>query len=501
MDERSALDTHASKSDCTYESPAFKPPKKGVTGVTSTQLLPGYEISKDIYDEAFEPSGQPRPHYAELLERLTNAPLASLHQRLIQRLRERAVTFGEGPEGLFALDLVPRILTPAEWDRVAAGILQRASALERFAADVYGERKIVAAGHVPERVIEGSVHLEPAMRHAAPAGSWVTAVGFDLVRSPDGEFRVLEDQIRMPSGLAYAVAARELLDELLPPANPLAEIGGCFDRLGEALRAAAPDGSADPTIVLLSEGETAAGWYEHARLARELSIPIVGLEALERRNGEIVARVEGKAMGVDVIYQRTDEDRFTDSAGNPTALGELLLEPCREGRVSCVNTPGSGVGDDKLVHAYVETMIRFYLGEDPLLPSVTTYDLGEPDARERAMASLDDLVVKPRGKMGGEGVVVWSQASEQERQAALNGLDEAPEQFVAQERVELSHHPTVCDGALEPRRVDLRPYVIRAGESQWALPGGLTRVALERGSLIVNSGQGGGAKDTWVLEG
>jgi uncharacterized circularly permuted ATP-grasp superfamily protein len=320
------------------------------------------------------------------------------------------------------------------------------------------------------------------------------------VRSPDGEFRVLEDQVRMPSGTAYAVAARECLTELDPLAGfAPASVGDLFERLGEALRAAAPHGSEDPCVVLLTEGEETAGWYEHARIARELSIPAVTLDALERRGGRLVARIDGRASAVDVVFLRTDEDRFTDSGGRPTTLGHLMLEPCREGRVCCVNAPGSGVGDDKLLHAYVEEMVRFYLHQEPLLPSVRSYDLGEPPEYERALSELEELVVKPRGKMGGEGVVVWSQASDAEREGALRGVERSPQEFVAQRRIELSSHPTLCDGRLSPRRVDLRPYVICSRDGEWALPGGLTRVALERGSLIVNSGQGGGAKDTWVM--
>lgn len=462
-------------------------------------MLAGYELQDGVYDEAFEPGGHARPHYAELLEWLGEHDLAALGASLSRKLHERRITFGASRNGMFALDLVPRILTAAEWRQLASGLVQRARALERFVADVYGKRAVVAAGVVPERAIETSADLEPTMRVATPS-AWLTVVGFDLVRCPDGRFRVLEDQIRMPSGIAYAVAARECLAELYPlGAFGLASIDDALPRLGEALRANAPAGSKEPSIVVLSEGAGAAAWYEHARIARELSIPAVTARALERDDGKLTARVDGRSIDLDVILQRTEEDRLTDASGRPTAIGELLLEPCRAGYVSCVNAPGSGIGDDKLIHAYVERMIRFYLDEDPVLESVTTYDLGEPSERQRALAHLDDLVIKPRGQMGGEGVVIWAKASEPERRRALDRLKGSPLEHVAQRRVELSCHPTLCDGRLQPRRVDLRPYVIRSGGNEWALPGGLTRVALEAGSLIVNSGQGGGAKDTWVV--
>ena len=465
----------------------------------ATTMLAGYELQEGIYDEAFEPGGQPRPQYAALLERLAELDLDALAAALSSELRERRITFGASADGMFALDPVPRILTAAEWRQVADGVVQRARALERFVADVYGERAIVAGGVVPERAIESSAHLEPSMRGATQP-AWLTLVGFDLVRSPDGRFRVLEDQIRMPSGIAYAVAARECLTQLHPAAASLpAPIDDAFVRLGEALLASAPAGSRQPSIVLLSEGEAAAAWYEHTRIARELSIPAVTTDALERDDGTLTARVDGRPIELDVVLQRTGEDRFTDPGGQPTALGELLLQPCREGRLSCVNAPGSGIGDDKLIHAYVEEMIRFYLDEEPVLESVTTYDLGQPGERDRVLSQLDDLVVKPRGEMGGEGVVIWAEASKTEREDALSALKRAPEEFVAQRRIELSCHPTLCDGALRARRVDLRPFVIRFGERAWTLPGGLSRVALERGSLLVNSGQGGGVKDTWVV--
>jgi uncharacterized circularly permuted ATP-grasp superfamily protein len=462
-------------------------------------MFDGYEPPTGVYDEAFVEPGRTRESYAELLYEVARMDLAKLSEAVERRIRDAGVTFGASPSGYLALDPVPRLIGADEWETIAAGISQRARALERFAEDVYGERAIVSAGLIPARAIEGSEHYEPAMRGAGAPRVWISVVGFDLVRGPDGRFRVLEDQIRMPSGIAYAVAGRATLERVIPRAPSPEGLGDAFGALREALRAAAPDGRPDPTVVILTAGPETAGWYEHERVGRELGVPVLTRDRLERRGERLLAHLVGGTSEVDVVYQRTDEDRFTDSAGRPTPIGELLLEPCSAGRVACVNAPGAGVGDDKLVHAYVEQMVRYYLGEEPILESVETFDLADPATRERALAMRDELVFKPRGKMGGEGVVVWSQASEEERAEVERVLERTPEELIVQRRVELSTHPTVSSGRLAPRRVDLRPYVIRAPGREWVMAGGLTRVALQEGSLIVNSGQGGGVKDTWIL--
>jgi uncharacterized circularly permuted ATP-grasp superfamily protein len=463
-------------------------------------MFDDYDVIEGVYDEAFEAPGRPRLHYLPLLEALADSDLDALGQELKSRLRKGEVTFDASPDGLFALDLVPRLLTAREWATIRAGVVQRARALDSFAADVYADRAIVAAEILPERVIEGSAHYEPAMRYAPPPRSYVSVVGFDLVRKPDGEFVVLEDQIRMPSGLGYALSAREVLPGALGvPPPPSEDVWGIMGRLGETLRAIAPEGQDDPTVVVLSSGPDGAGWYEHERIARELGVPVVTLDQLEGGDDELHAQVNGRSTRIDVVYQRTDEDRFTDDAGEPTELGAALLSPCRSGKVACVNAPGSGIGDDKLVHAYVEEMVRFYLGEVPVLRSVETFELGIAKKREAALERMDDLVLKPRGEMGGEGVVVWSEADEDERAEVRHALENHPEDRIAQRRVQLSCHPTLREGRLRPRRVDLRPYVIRvAGRREHVVPG-LSRVALDEGSLIVNSSRGGGVKDTWLV--
>jgi carboxylate-amine ligase len=328
------------------------------------------------------------------------------------------------------------------------------------------------------------------MRGAAPR-RWISFAGLDVVRCEDGRFRVIEDQVRMPAGMAYCVPARETLRDLLPVEPPQADLSLVFGELALALRDAAPEGVAEPVTVILSEGPSAAGWWEHELLARELCAPVVTLSELEVRGARLVAWHDGRARAVDVVYMRTDEDRFTGPDGSPTPVGEALLGPTAAGTLAVVNAPGSGVADDKLVHAHVDELVRLYLDQEALLPSIPSRPLTPDD-------DLDDLVVKPRGEMGGEGVVIWRDADDATRERVRAEIASSPGGWIGQQLVSLSVHPTVVDGVLAPRHVDLRPYALLSDDGVRVLPAALSRVALERGSMVVNSGQGGGAKDTWV---
>jgi uncharacterized circularly permuted ATP-grasp superfamily protein len=383
----------------------------------------------------------------------------------------------------FHVDAVPRIIDAADWAGVERGLAQRVRALNAFVADVYGERRIVAEGIVPQRVIDGAEYFEPAMQGVEPPGGlWIGIAGLDLVRDADGRFRVLEDNVRTPSGFAYAAAARRALVahlEVEPADHPRA-LDALPEMIWHALRAAAA-ADASPRAALLTDGEHNPAYYEHQWAAEALGVPLVEPDALD-------------LDAVDVVYRRTNADRLD------TAVGELLLEPLRAGRIGVVNAFGTGVADDKLTHAYVEDMIRFYEDEEPLLPSVETFDLGRSDILERAMDVFDELVIKPRGGYGGEGVAVLPHAEPADREAVRKAVRDAPEDYVAQRMVMISTHPTVIDGRLAPRHVDLRPYVFLGEDGEVrTLPGGLTRVAFGEGSLVVNSSQNGGAKDTWVL--
>ena len=420
---------------------------------------------------------------------LGGVDLADLQARVGKALEERDVTFG-GER--FTIDPVPRAIPADEWATLERGLEQRVRALSLFVADVYGPRRIVEAGVIPERVIESADHYEPAMRGAPlPAGGPIVVAGLDIVRNQSGRFMVLEDNVRTPSGLAYAVAAREAVDACLPQPQGRRDLSGAFDLLGAALRAASD--RPDPNVVLLSDGPDNSAWFEHRTIAEKLGIPLVGIFDLERRADGLYANVRDAWQRVDVLYRRTDNDRLEEP------IGRALRDTCVDGSAAVVNSFGAGVADDKLTHVYVEAMIRFYLGEEPLIESVKSYDLADDHIRSVVLERLDEVVVKPRSASGGEGILIGPLASDDDRRRWAAAVCEDPQSWVAQEPIRLSCHPTLVDGRLEARHVDLRAFVFLAGDEASVLPGGLTRVALERGSLIVNSSQGGGAKDTWVL--
>lgn len=431
----------------------------------------------------------PRVAYEEGAPALDDVDLTHLQRKVSRVLERRDVTFsGER----FTIDPVPRVIGAAEWRELERGLTQRVRALCRFVEDVYGPRRIVAEGVVPARVIESAEYHEPAMRGAPlPAGGPIAVAGLDVVRDETGRFLVLEDNVRTPSGLAYAVAAREALDACLPAPLGRRDLAGAYDLLGDALRAASD--RPDPRIVLLSDGPENSAWFEHQVIARHLRIPIVRIDDLRCRADGLFADVRGSWERVDVVYRRTNEDRLDER------VGRALHDVCADGSAAVVNSFGAGVADDKLAHAYVEDMVRFYLGEEPLIASVPTFDLGDDAVREDVLARIDQVVVKPRAASGGEGILIGPVATEDACERTADAVREDPDAWVAQDPICLSCHPTLSDGRLEPRHVDLRAFVFLAGERASVLPGGLTRVALERGSLIVNSSQGGGAKDTWVL--
>ena len=350
----------------------------------------------------------------------------------------------------------------------------------------------MAAGVVPARVLDSSEYSEPGARGVRPAGdAWVGIAGIDVVRDPDGTFLVLEDNLRTPSGIAYAVAARLVTLGLLEPDDAVGprSLENVGDLIRWSLAGACEDGELRHAAILTDGTDNAAHW-EHARLAEASGLPLVAPGDLEPAGDGL--RLRGGPV-LDALYRRTDADRMDDG------VGELLGGPWRAGALGLVNGYGLGMADDKLTHAYVEEMVRFYLGEEPLLPSARTYDLGRPEVREEALDRMDDLVVKPRSGYGGIGVVICAHAERDDVARLREAIRAEPASFIAQDLVVLSEHPTVIDGRLEPRHVDLRPFVfLGPGREARVLPGGLTRVALDPGALVVNSSQNGGAKDTWV---
>jgi uncharacterized circularly permuted ATP-grasp superfamily protein len=458
--------------------------------------------------DAFEEGAAAGPHATEhdrrMRESIEEIDLDELSAAVARDAEQRGVCFG-GADGerAFRIDPVPRLIGAAQWRELSAGVAQRVRALELFVRDVYGSRRILRDGVIPERALAGAQHYEPLLIGMGEAiRSWITVAGLDIVRDGDGSFKVLEDNLRTPSGIAYAVATREVLGAHLQPPSGLKvrSLDAAFQTLGDALRAAAPEAAgAQPLVVLLSDGKGNSAFYEHATIAQCLDLPLVLAEQLSVRRGRLYARLAGGERAVDVVYRRTDEDRLADAHGQPTALARLLLEPTLAGTLACVNAFGTGVADDKLMHAYVEDMVRYYLGEEPLLRSVATYDPARPEVLEMILERIGELVIKPRSGHGGYGVVIGPHARPEDLRATMAALSAQPERFVAQETVMLSRHPTVTDGRLELRHIDLRPFAISSPERLHVLPGGLTRVAFERDALVVNSSQNGGSKDTWVL--
>jgi carboxylate-amine ligase len=471
------------------------------TTLNPARPFPGageYPLDAGHCDEAFAPTGTPRPPYVEVLDALARQNLVVLRERVRSNAASLGLNFGPGRA--ISVDPVPRLIEASEWEPLEAGLAQRANALNAFLADVYGGQRIFDAGIVPRRLLETSVGYEPRMRGLLdPDLPAAMVAGLDLVRDGDGELRVLEDNLRMPSGATYSLAVREAVAPELEIGAEPAPLDGYVELLGAAIRAAAPDGGSDPSAAIVSDGPDSGAWYEHRRLGRELDLPVVVPHQLEQRKGRLYFRHGRDRTQLDVLYRRFDEDRLSTPDGGLTALGELLLPSLQSGRLRCVNAFGTGVGDDKLAHAYVEEMVRFYLGEEPLLRSVPSFDLSDEAVREQALGRLDDLVLKPRDGFGGHGVTIMQRATAAQRRRAIGLLRRGPERFIAQDTVPLSSHPTICGGRLRPRRVDLRPFVVSGPGATGAMAGGLTRYARGAGEMVVNSSRGGGCKDTWVL--
>lgn len=459
-----------------------------------------YPLDAGHFDEAFAATGSPRRPYAEIIDALARQDLVGLRERVRSQVRELGLSFG--PDTEIAVDPVPRLIEGDEWDLLEAGLRQRARALNAFLLDAYGPQRIFDAGVVSRRLLETSGGYEPVMHGLLdPEVPPATVAGLDLVRDASGEFRVLEDNLRMPSGACYAMAVREVVEPTLGASLRPRGQGPYAAKLREAVLAAAPPGRQEPVAAVISDGPENGAWYEHERFGREMGLPIFTPNQLEVSRGRLFARHSRGREQVDVIYRRQDADTLCDPEGELTELGELLLPALRSGRLRCANSFGTGLADDKLAHVYVERMVEFYLGEEPKLRSVPSYDLSDDAQRETAMERLDELVIKPRDGFGGHGVTIMPRATESQRQRAVGLLRRRPERFIAQETVELSSHPTVCGSSLQPRRVDLRPFAITSREGQAVMTGGLTRFAQGAGEMIVNSSQGGGVKDTWVLDG
>jgi uncharacterized circularly permuted ATP-grasp superfamily protein len=456
--------------------------------------------------------GRPRPHYQELYHRLLEMPTETLNQRqqaANTAFLNQGITFtvygdDEGTERIWPYDLLPRIITSAEWETIERGLTQRITALNLFLKDVYHEGRILSDGTVPRWLIYSCQHYRREMRGVhVPHDIYIAVDGTDLVRLPDGRFAVLEDNLRVPSGVSYMLANRQVMKRVFP------SLFGSYgvrpiDNYGQALLstlvALAPAGRSEPVIVLLTPGVYNSAYYEHAFLARQMGIELVEGRDLLVHNSVVYMRTTGGLRRVDVIYRRVDDD-YLDSLAFRTdsTLGVPgLLNAYRAGNVALANAIGTGVADDKAIYAYIPTIIRYYLGEEPILPNVETFLFADEKQRHYALEHLDELVIKAVGESGGYGMLIGPYSTVAQREAFRLQVVANPRNYIAQPTLAISRAPCIIDNQVEPRHIDLRPFVL-FGEHVTIIPGGLTRVALKRGSLVVNSSQGGGSKDTWVL--
>jgi uncharacterized circularly permuted ATP-grasp superfamily protein len=471
----------------------------------------GYPAGR-AYDEMFSRSGDTRAHYAELhdrIQRLSAMELADRQKTLERSFLLQGITFTvygaeSATERIIPTDLFPRIIPAQDWSKIEKGLTQRLTALNQFLADIYGPQQIMADGVVPRDLILGAPSYRREMQHlAVPHGAYVNVCGSDLIRGEDGGFFVLEDNLRVPSGVSYMLANREAARRTFPGVFRRARVEPVErypDTLLSTLKSMAGDGRANPQVVVLTPGVYNSAYYEHAYLARLMGVPLVEGRDLAVHDDQVFMRTTTGLRRVDVIYRRVDDD-FIDplTFRRDSALGVAgLFNAYRSGNVVICNAPGTGVADDKAVYAYVPAIIRYYLGEDAILPNVETYLCREPAQLDHVLSNLDKLVVKAVGASGGYGMLVGPHASGAERSAFAEALKADPENYIAQPTIQLSTAPCLVDGQIEPRHVDLRPFIL-SGEKVAVTPGALTRVALKRGSLVVNSSQGGGSKDTWVL--
>ncbi|MGX6448818.1 circularly permuted type 2 ATP-grasp protein [Patulibacter sp. S7RM1-6] len=458
-----------------------------------------YAPADDAWDEAVARDGTVRPtHRAALaaVDRLGAGPAA---ERVAAAVAPMGMTFGEDDDP-YVVDPVPRAIAADDWNVLERGLAQRVRALDAWVTDAHGPRRAVADGVVPASVLDGCRFVEADLADLAPAPVRIAVAGLDVVRDADGRFRVLEDNCRVPSGLAYLLAAREAVAKALGGVPD--EVADLHERLGAdlltAVRATAPASVGEGATVVLSDGPENTAWWEHRRLADLMGVPLVTPAELRLRRDRVELAATGERVAT--VYRRTDVASLRDREGRPTPHGELLLPALRAGTVGVANAYGCGVADDKAVYPYVRDLIRYFCDEEPIVDDVHVHDLCDAGTRDRVLEAPEKLVFKPRDGQGGRGVVVGPRADAAELREAVDAARRDPAAWIAQDAVVLSTHPTVVDGALVPRHVDLRPFALADGGGGWRLvPGGLSRVAFEEGQMVVNSSRGGGAKDTWVL--
>jgi uncharacterized circularly permuted ATP-grasp superfamily protein len=467
-----------------------------------------------FFDEMFRPDGSPRQGAERLIERINSlqpGELRARQQAIESALLRMGITFtvyGDeaGTEKIFPFDVIPRIVQASDWRHIEAGLKQRIAALNHFLDDIYHDQNIVNDGIVPREMLEKAKSFRPqCVGLNPPKGIWCHVTGTDLVRHTDGAIYVLEDNLRCPSGVSYVLQNRLVMKRSFSvafAASGVRPVVNYPSQLFQTLSSVAPHGKPDPTVVVLTPGIFNSAYYEHSFLAQQMGVELVQGEDLVVENDRVYMFTTDGLEQVDVIYRRIDDD-FLDplSFRKDSMLGVPgLLDVYRKGNVALCNAPGTGVADDKVIYAYVPAMIRYYLNQEPILPNVPTYICQKEDDRKYVLAHLNELVVKAANEAGGYGMLIGPHSTVEEQREFARRIEADPRNYIAQPTLSLSRVPTVVGDHFEGRHVDLRPYVLY-GDSIWVLPGGLTRVALKKGSLVVNSSQGGGSKDTWVIDG
>ena len=473
--------------------------------------LESYQLPP-CFDEMFGGKGDARGHcaaFAEKLNALSTEDFQSRQEAAEMLLRNLGITFTvygheDGTEKVWPFDLVPRILDAKEWVDVEKGLEQRVRALNMFVDDLYNDRKIIKDKIVPEDLLQSSATYRKQMiGFHPPHNAWCHISGVDLVRGDDGKFYVLEDNLRCPSGVSYVLENREIMKRTFHggfDGSDVAPVGDYPEKLLETLLSCAPPNVENPTAVLLTPGIYNSAYFEHTFLAQKMGIQLVQGSDLVIDNGHVYLCTTGGLEQVDVIYRRIDDDFLDPQHFNPdSVLGvKGLLDVYRAGNVTLANAPGTGIADDKAVYSFVPQIIKYYLGEDSILQNVPTFLCADPKQCDHVLQNIDKLVVKPVNESGGYGIVLGPRASKDELAEAASLIRSNPRNYIAQPMLQLSTVPTFDGEKLSPRHVDLRPFVL-CGKDIYVMPGGLTRVALQEGSMIVNSSQGGGSKDTWVL--
>ena len=471
----------------------------------------GYDPNA-FFCEMLRPGQPQHPTLTLLLSRLSALPIDSLRRRAQDAERDlldRGITFtvysdATAIDRILPFDLIPRVITPTEWHQIETGVIQRVRALNMFLHDIYHERKILADKIIPaELVLKNAAYCQAMVGFKVPFNTYVHVCGTDIVRDETGTFRVLEDNARTPSGVAYVVENRHMSLRVMSDLMTSLRVRGVDEyglRLHNAMAEIAPPGVDDPQVVVLSPGIFNSAYFEHVFLAREMGVPLVEGRDLTVESGKVWMRTTSGLAQVHTVYRRIGDDFLDPDVFNKDSMLGVrgLIEAWRRGAVAIANAVGTGVADDKAIYAYMPRIIKYYLSEEPILPNVDTRICGEPDALAYTLDHLHELVVKPVAESGGYGLLIGPHATNAELFAFRTLLKADPANYISQPTLKLSVSPTLCENGVQPRHVDLRPFAV-TGKNTWVLPGGLTRVALREGTLVVNSSQGGGSKDTWVL--